>query len=43
MTTPPFGRAFDLSSLKKPATQQVPMVGIEATAENLPRDLLPLS
>jgi len=43
MTTPPFGRAFDLSSLKKPATQQVPMVGIEATAENLPRDLMPLS
>jgi len=43
MTTPPFGRAFDLSSLKKPATQQVPLAGIEATAENLPRDLMPLS
>lgn len=43
MTTPPFGRAFDLSSLKKsaPATENIP--GIEATAETLPRDLMPLS
>lgn len=46
MTTPNFGRAFDLSSLKKSnqATQPAaPIPGIEATAETLPRDLMPLS
>ena len=30
-----FGNAFDLSSLKKPATDQLPTVGIEVTQENL--------
>ena len=30
-----FGNAFDLSSLKKPATDQLPTVGIEVTLENL--------
>lgn len=43
MTTPNFGRAFDLSALKKPATSNEPTPGIEATAENLPKDLMPLS
>jgi putative thioredoxin len=46
MTTPNFGRAFDLSSLKKtnqPAQSTEPIPGIEATAETLPRDLMPLS
>ena len=48
MTTPPlgsFGRAFDLSALKKPATTQVaaPTPGKEATAESLTQELMPLS
>ena len=44
MTTPPFGRAFDLSSLKKPpVTNQVATPGVEATAESLSKELLPLS
>ena len=44
MTTPPFGRAFDLSSLKKPSvTNQVATPGVEATAESLSKELLPLS
>jgi putative thioredoxin len=30
-----FGNAFDLSSLKKPATDQLPTVGVEVTQENL--------
>jgi len=30
-----FGNAFDLSSLKKPATDQLPTIGIEVTQENL--------
>jgi len=30
-----FGNAFDLSSLKKPAADQLPTVGIEVTQENL--------
>jgi len=30
-----FGNAFDLSSLKKPATDQLPTVGIEVTQANL--------
>jgi putative thioredoxin len=30
-----FGNAFDLSSLKKPATDQLPTVGLEVTQENL--------
>jgi putative thioredoxin len=30
-----FGNAFDLSSLKKPATDQLPTVGIPVTQENL--------
>ena len=43
-----FGKAFDLSSLKKPTEETVTSnenieVGIEATVENLPRDLMPLS
>ena len=44
MTTPPFGRAFDLSSLKKsPVSNQVATPGVQATAESLSKDLLPLS
>jgi putative thioredoxin len=46
MTTPNFGRAFDLSSLKKPspnAQPAEPIPGIEATAESLPKELIPLS
>jgi putative thioredoxin len=44
MTTPNFGRAFDLSALKKPAANAAePIPGVEATAETLPRDLMPLS
>jgi len=44
MTTPNFGRAFDLSALKKPAaTAAEPIPGVAATAETLPRDLMPLS
>ncbi|MFM7860870.1 MAG: tetratricopeptide repeat protein [Candidatus Nanopelagicaceae bacterium] len=48
MTTPPFGRAFDLSTLKKPqVTTQTPSptskFGVEATAESLPKELIPLS
>ena len=30
-----FGNAFDLSSLKKPAADQLPTVGLEVTQENL--------
>jgi putative thioredoxin len=30
-----FGNTFDLSSLKKPATDQLPTVGVEVTQENL--------
>lgn len=43
MTTPPFGRAFDLSSLKKSPESSQPIPGIAATAENLPQELMPLS
>lgn len=46
MTTPNFGRAFDLSSLKKSTATSAPsepISGVEATAETLPRDLMPLS
>lgn len=43
MTTPPFGRAFDLSSLKKSATNTEPIPGIAATVETLPNQLMPLS
>ena len=43
MTTPPFGRAFDLSSLKKPAQNSEPLPGVKATAETLPNELMPLS
>jgi putative thioredoxin len=35
-----FGNAFDLSSLKKPATDQLPTVGIEVTQENLVSDFV---
>lgn len=42
-----FGNAFDLSSLKKPANSQSeskePIPGIEATAESLTKELMPLS
>ena len=43
-----FGKAFDLSSLKKPAqeaaTNNIDIeVGIEATVETLPKELMPLS
>jgi putative thioredoxin len=43
---PNFGSAFDLSTLKKPATAPTdskPLPGIEATAETLPNELMPLS
>ena len=43
-----FGKAFDLSSLRKPTEETLTSnenieVGVEATVENLPRDLMPLS
>jgi putative thioredoxin len=43
---PNFGSAFDLSTLKKPAsvaTSAQPISGVEATAETLPKELMPLS
>ena len=43
MTTPPFGRAFDLSSLKKPVQSNEPIPGIEATPEVLQNQLMALS
>ena len=45
MKQPNFGSAFDLSTLKKPAENQVSEVlpGIAATAESLPNQLMPLS
>lgn len=43
MTTPPFGRAFDLSSLKKPSQGNEPIPGIEATPEVLQQQLMSLS
>jgi putative thioredoxin len=45
MSLPPnFSRAFDLSSLGKPASDtQSPLPGIEVTAQNLQNELLPLS
>ena len=45
MKQPNFGSAFDLSTLKKPAENQVnqSLPGIAATAENLPNQLMPLS
>ena len=43
MTTPPFGRAFDLSSLKKPNVSAEPIPGIEATPEVLQQQLMALS
>ena len=43
MTTPPFGRAFDLSSLKKPNQSSEPIPGIEATPEVLQQQLMALS
>ena len=45
MSLPPnFSRAFDLSSLGKPAPDtESPLPGIEVTAQNLQTDLLPLS
>jgi putative thioredoxin len=38
-----FGNAFDLSSLKKPAADQLPTVGIEVTQENLVSDFVAIS
>ena len=42
-----FGNAFDLSTLKKPSqgsqVESEPIPGVEATAESLPKDLMPLS
>ena len=45
MTMPPnFGRAYDLSSLGKPAVDtSIPMPGLEVTAANLTADFLPMS
>ena len=46
MKQPNFGNAFDLSTLKKPATsasQSQSIPGIEATVETLPNELMPLS
>lgn len=46
MKQPNFGSAFDLSTLKKPAsvaTSAQPISGVEATAETLPKELMPLS
>ena len=45
MKQPNFGSAFDLSTLKKPAENQVTeaLPGIAATAESLPNQLMPLS
>lgn len=45
MKQPNFGSAFDLSTLKKPAENQVnqSLPGIAATAESLPNHLMPLS
>jgi putative thioredoxin len=42
---PNFGSAFDLSTLKKPAPAAQPevAVGVEATVETLPNELMPLS
>jgi putative thioredoxin len=43
---PNFGNAFDLSTLKKPATNAAAiqvMPGVEATVETLPNELMPLS
>ena len=46
MKQPNFGSAFDLSTLKKPAsnsTENQAMPGVEATVETLPNELMPLS
>ena len=46
MKQPNFGAAFDLSTLKKPASNAVnndPAPGFEATVETLPNELMPLS
>ena len=46
MKQPNFGSAFDLSTLKKPADNaNIPqdLPGVEATAETLPNQLMPLS
>lgn len=46
MKQPNFGSAFDLSTLKKPApgtVQNEEALGIEATVETLPNQLMPLS
>lgn len=46
MKQPNFGAAFDLSTLKKPASNAVnndPVPGVEATVETLPNELMPLS
>lgn len=46
MKQPNFGAAFDLSTLKKPASSAVnndPAPGVEATVETLPNELMPLS
>lgn len=44
MKQPNFGSAFDLSTLKKPATAKPEVtVGVEATVETLPNELMPLS
>lgn len=45
MKQPNFGSAFDLSTLKKPAATVHPevAVGVEATVETLPNELMPLS
>ena len=46
MKQPNFGNAFDLSTLKKPATsasQSQSTPGVEATVETLPNELMPLS
>ena len=46
MKQPNFGNAFDLSTLKKPATsasQSQSIPGVEATVETLPNELMPLS
>lgn len=46
MKQPNFGAAFDLSTLKKPASSAVnndSVPGVEATVETLPNELMPLS
>ena len=48
MSLPPnlpnnFGRAVDLSALRKPATENISITGVEVTAEILTSQLLPLS